>query len=86
MNGNVWWFWLSFYLLSMLATVGVGFWKGRVTAAVLLGYVLGPVGLLLLLLSDDKRHKFCPFCRARVYRYAYYCPRCGQKCYGHMHS
>ncbi|RJX71509.1 hypothetical protein DZ860_10710 [Vibrio sinensis] len=74
-------FWLSFYLFFMVVTTLVGYWKNNLVAGILLGYVLGPIGLILLLCSQDRRHGHCPHCAALVNNNAYYCPKCMQKCY-----
>lgn len=74
-------FWLGFYGLFFVLTTAVGIWKNNTVAGVLLGYVLGPIGLLLLLFSHDRRHGKCPHCAAKVDRHAYHCPHCKQKCY-----
>ena len=74
-------FWLCFYGFFMLATALVGYHKNNIVAGILLGYVLGPIGLVLILLSQDRRHGHCPHCSAKVDRHAYHCPHCEQKCY-----
>ena len=75
-------FWLSFYLIFMVLTTLVGIWKKNTVAGVLLGYVFGPIGFALLLLSHDRRHKPCPHCQKRVDSHAYFCHYCHEKCYG----
>ncbi|MBA5760803.1 hypothetical protein H2O73_00475 [Vibrio sp. 404] len=74
-------FWLSFYVFFMLLTTLVGIYKKNTVAGILLGYVFGPVGFILLLCSQDRRHGRCPHCTAKVDYHAYYCPSCDQKCY-----
>ncbi|EGU36022.1 hypothetical protein ACRZ5S_16735 [Vibrio scophthalmi] len=74
-------FWLCFYGFFMLVTALVGYHKNNTVAGILLGYVLGPIGLVLILFSQDRRHGHCPHCSAKVDRHAYHCPRCEQKCY-----
>ncbi len=74
-------FWLTFYLLFFLASSLVGYYKNQTVAGVLLGYVFGPIGLLLLLMSSDKRRGKCKHCGSMVDKHAYYCPKCKNKCF-----
>lgn len=74
-------FWLCFYGFFMVAATMVGYHKNNLIAGVLLGYVLGPIGLMLMIMSKDRRHGACPHCSAKVDLHAYYCPRCENKCY-----
>ena len=79
-------FWLSFYGFFLVLSVVVGAKKGRVIAGALLGYVLGPVGLILILCSSDKRMVPCPHCGGKTHRHSYQCQRCHEKVYGCLHS
>ncbi|NOH47335.1 hypothetical protein F0262_04605 [Vibrio rotiferianus] len=74
-------FWLGFYLFFLCLSTFVGYLKNNVIAGVLLGYVLGPIGFLLLLLSQDRKHGRCPYCQRKVNVQAYFCPHCENKCY-----
>ncbi|MBW3695771.1 hypothetical protein EK599_08695 [Vibrio sp. T187] len=75
-------FWLGFYAFFLVLSTLVGIWKKNIVAGVLLGYVFGPIGFILLLLSHDRRHKQCPHCEKKVDSRAYFCPHCTHKCYG----
>lgn len=72
-------FWLVFYLVFFLLSVFIGYRKGNVIAGILLGYVLGPIGALLMYLSKDKNHILCPSCQHSIHRQSYYCPKCKSK-------
>lgn len=77
-------FWLSFYLLMLAVSIAIGYRKGNVVAGALLGYVLGPVGVVLMLLSKDRKMLSCPECHKRVHRYTYICPYCQQKVFNRL--
>ncbi|NLS12028.1 hypothetical protein HGP28_03865 [Vibrio sp. SM6] len=74
-------FWLCFYGFFLMLSAYVGYRKNNTVAGVLLGYVLGPIGLLLMFLSADRRCAHCPHCGIKVDFKAYFCPHCRQKCY-----
>lgn len=74
-------FWLSFYFSFLAMSTYVGFKKNNLVAGVLLGYVLGPIGFMLLLLSFDRKQGRCPHCSAKIDRQSYICPSCEEKCY-----
>ncbi|USD58713.1 hypothetical protein J4N45_09230 [Vibrio sp. SCSIO 43140] len=75
-------FWLMFYASFLVATSIVGALKGRFIAGVLLGYVLGPIGLVVMLFSKDKRMLPCPHCGQKTHRHSYHCQVCHEKVYG----
>lgn len=77
-------FWLMFYLFFFVASSMVGYYKNQTVAGVLLGYVFGPIGLLLLLMSTDKRRGKCRHCGAMVDNRSYFCPKCKSKCYNNL--
>ncbi len=79
-------FWLSFYGVFFIASSAIGALKGRLIAGLLLGYVLGPVGLVIILLSKDKRMLVCPHCSEKTHRHSYYCQHCERKVYGCLQS
>ncbi|ABZ78540.1 hypothetical protein Shal_4000 [Shewanella halifaxensis HAW-EB4] len=72
-------FWLSFYLLMLAVSIAIGYCKGNMVAGALLGYVLGPVGVILMLLSKNRKMLPCPECGDRIHRHTYICPHCQQK-------
>lgn len=72
-------FWLSFYVIFFLISAFLGYQKGQLVAGLLLGYVLGPLGVIVMFLSKDKKHKECPYCNKTVFRNSYFCPKCHQK-------
>ena len=79
-------FWLSFYVLFFVFTAYIGYRTNNLVAGVLLGYVLGPIGLVLLLLSQDRKYGRCPYCSAKVHHQAYFCHQCEKKCYKKLRS
>lgn len=74
-------FWLCFYGFFMVLTALIGYYKKNTVAGIILGYVLGPIGLILIVFSQDRRHGRCPHCHAKVDHHAYHCPSCAEKCY-----
>ncbi|WP_037410754.1 membrane protein [Shewanella fidelis] len=72
-------FWLGFYLAMLVISTIIGYSKGNVVAGALLGYVLGPIGVVLLLFSKDRRMLPCPDCGCKIHRDSYLCPQCKQK-------
>ncbi|MUL01709.1 hypothetical protein GNP89_05710 [Aliivibrio fischeri] len=72
-------FWLSFYLFFFLLTAFIGYRKGHLIAGILLGYVLGPVGLCLILLSKNRMKLTCPHCHTLIHKDSYFCPNCEKK-------
>lgn len=79
-------FWLSFYGVFFIASGVVGALKGRLIAGILLGYVLGPMGLVVILLSKDQRMIPCPHCGQKTHHHSYHCQHCNEKVYGYLHS
>jgi len=57
----------------------MGYWKGNLVAGILLGYVLGPIGVICIYLSKDRRHMNCNNCATRINIKSYYCPCCHAK-------
>ncbi len=74
-------FWLSFYGCFLMLSTYIGYRKNSLVAGILLGYVLGPIGVVLMLLSQDRKYGQCPQCHAKVHHKAYFCPKCEAKCY-----
>lgn len=62
---------------ALCAIVGgvVGNGKGMGGSGFVWGLLLGPIGVLVVLVSDGNRVA-CPFCREMIHREAKVCPRC----------
>lgn len=75
-------FWLSFYTFFFIVSVYIGYCKGNLIAGVLLGYVLGPIGFILMCMSKDRKHIECPSCHAYIHKNSYFCPECRSKVMG----
>lgn len=58
-----------------LVGAGIATPKGCVKAGFLFGFLLGPIGLLIVALALDGR-KLCPLCRERVNTEAAICAHC----------
>ena len=75
-------FWFSFYAFFFFISSVIGYQKGHFIAGVLLGYVLGPIGALLMYFSKDKKHIACGSCQAEIHHKSYYCPKCNAQVLG----
>ena len=72
-------FWFLFYLAFFCLSTYLGYQKGNLIAGILLGYVLGPIGALLMYMSKDRKHISCPSCQAEINKRSYICPKCHAK-------
>lgn len=79
-------FWFCFYMVFLVISSVIGYQKGHFIAGVLLGYVLGPIGALLMYFSKDKKHIICPACQAEIHHKSYYCPVCRSQVRGQVTS
>lgn len=70
----------SIYLLVWLASVVgatyVGSKKGSPFGALFLGVMLGPVGLIITILSGSSNRISCPHCAEKIMKKAKVCPHC----------
>jgi len=72
-------FWLGFYLFFFLLSTYIGYQKGNLVAGILLGYVLGPIGVICIYLSKDRKHMICQSCNSKIHVKSYFCPQCKTK-------
>jgi len=61
------------WLLCGLIAAFIGEGKGHGCAALIIGSVLGPIGLLIVILMPGEE---CPYCRGSVRPGATVCPHC----------
>jgi hypothetical protein len=54
----------------------LGTLRGHFLGGLLLGAVLGPLGWLIILVSDDSRRRPCSACAEQVLKVASICPHC----------
>ena len=66
------------WLVSVIACAVVGSKKGNPIGGTFLGLVLGPIGLLFVLLSGSANRRPCPFCAELIMKKALVCPHCQQ--------
>ena len=64
------------WVAIMLACVVIGHRKGNPIGAFFLGLVLGPLGLVIVLLSGNKNLKICHACGMKIPKVATVCPFC----------
>lgn len=67
------------FIIAGIINAGIGALLGnikkRALAGAILGFFLGIIGWILILVLEDRRRK-CPYCRATVADDAKTCPRC----------
>lgn len=63
------------WIASIIGSTLIGSSKGEAGSGFVAGLVLGPLGLILAILSSGDRAK-CPDCRETVKRAARICPHC----------
>ncbi len=68
--------WMAFAVLTTVVATTKG--KSRLMWAGI-GWLLGPIGLILAVLMPDKR--VCPTCKKRVSRRVVFCPFCRKPIY-----
>lgn len=74
------------WIICAIAGGKIGAKKGHMTAGVLLGLILGPIGLIIVLImgtNDDRALeqggvRRCPYCAEQVKAEAIVCKHCGR--------
>ncbi len=64
-----------FWLLCGVVSAMIGEKKGEGCLGFFFGLLLGPIGIVIALLSKGNR-KVCPFCKELINRDATVCPKC----------
>lgn len=62
-------------MLCAIVAALIGARKGEGFLAFILGLLLGPIGILIALVSKGNRRP-CPWCKETVHKEAVVCPRC----------
>ena len=65
---------LALVICAIIASI-LGSRKGMGTSSFFFGLILGPLGIILVLLSKGKRVA-CPFCDKLIYMTSTVCPHC----------
>lgn len=76
--------WVLFFMLGMIAPFTItGYYVGRRTGNALegawFGAILGPLGIVIAFVLEDKDREQCVMCGEKIYTYAQVCPYCGDK-------
>ena len=71
---------LVLVICGIIASI-LGSRKGIGVSAFFFGLILGPLGVILVLLSKGKRVA-CPFCDKLIYKVSPVCPHCQQEITG----
>ena len=64
------------WLLSLIASAVIGSRKGNPVGGTFLGLALGPIGLVIVLLSGSANRISCPYCAEKILKKATVCPHC----------
>lgn len=67
---------ITFWIVCLTITIFVGAKKGNPISAAFLGLILGPIAVLIVLLSEDKNRIACPLCAEKIQKIAKICPQC----------
>ena len=54
----------------------IGSKKGCLGAGLMLGMLLGPIGIIIILVMKGNKNKQCGFCKEYIHEQATICPRC----------
>ena len=73
MNSTI--FWVVWIACTLISTY-MGVKKGIGLMAFLNGIILGPLGVLIVLIQDDSNRISCPSCAEKVMKEAKICPHC----------
>lgn len=66
---------LAVWIVSILVATIVGSHKGATASGFILGMFLGPLGVIIALVSKGNRIR-CPYCREYIDPQAVVCPKC----------
>lgn len=64
------------WLVSTLIATYIGVQRGFPFLGFLNGLILGPLGLLFVLIQDDHNRKPCQYCAEKILKAAKICPHC----------
>lgn len=68
--------WIIVWLLCIVTCALIGAKKGNPISGTFLGLALGPVGVLVCLLSGYANRRACPYCAEMIMKKAIVCPHC----------
>jgi hypothetical protein len=63
-----------------IIAAAIGHRKGEAIGGLVIGLMLGPLGIIIALLSKGSR-KECPYCKELIHKDATVCPRCQRDIY-----
>ena len=64
------------WLICVAISAVVGAKRANPLGEIFLGVILGPLGLLIVLMSEDKNRVPCQFCAEKIQKKAKICPFC----------
>lgn len=67
---------LLIWLVSVVASAAIGNKKGNPIGGAFLGLALGPIGLVLVLVSGSANRRPCSYCAELIMMKATVCPHC----------
>jgi len=68
-------FWVLWIVCTLISTY-IGVQKGIGFMGFINGVVLGPLGVLIVMIQDDSNRSACPSCAEKVMKAAKVCPHC----------
>lgn len=66
---------IIFWFLCVIIGAILGHRKGELIGGLLFGLLLGPIGVVIVLLHKGNRQA-CPYCRELMHKEATVCPHC----------
>jgi len=64
------------WFISLILATVIGSRKGNPISGFLVGLLLGPIGVVIALVSGDKNRISCKFCAEKIMNTASICPHC----------
>ena len=68
--------WFIIWVVSVLISTAIGSKKGNPISGFIVGILLGPIGVILAILSSDNTRINCKYCAENIRKEAVICPHC----------
>ncbi|MEY8247327.1 MAG: hypothetical protein RPT11_03000 [Bermanella sp.] len=67
------------WIICILIATHLGVKKGYPFLGFFNGLILGPLGIFIVMIQDNKHRHPCPSCAEQILKKATLCPHCGNK-------